>query len=195
MKKYPFNLSFRTLAAALLLASATHLANAQGSSPVLNGELRDALMVAVASSATVDDEWEAQVWFTAKNTRLQEFIEDESERLSLLHAIHDEANRAGLPTELVLAVIEVESGFDPYAISRAGAQGLMQVMSFWKEELGRPEDNLTDIRTNLRYGCTILAYYQDIESTDLNAALARYNGSYGQNWYPERVLDAMSRWR
>lgn len=178
----------------MLLISATS-AHSQGASPELTDELRGALMTAVTASATVDDKWEAQVWYTAKNSRLQEFIEDESERLELLHAVHEEATRAGVSTELVLAVIEVESRFDPYAISRAGAQGLMQVMSFWKNELGRPEDNLTDIRTNLRYGCTILAYYQDIESENLNAALARYNGSYGQSWYADRVLDAMSRWR
>lgn len=161
----------------------------------ISDELRSALITAVTGNATVEDDWEAQVWYTAKNTRLQEFISNESERLALLHVIHEEANRAGLPTELVLAVIEVESRFDRYAISRAGAQGLMQVMSFWKNELGRPEDNLTDIRTNLRYGCTILAYYQEIETDNLNAALARYNGSYGQSWYPDRVLEAMSRWR
>lgn len=187
---------FRNFSAALLLlSSAVCSAQQQEGSLSLTEELRDALMHAVTSSDTVVDDWEAQVWFAAKNTRLQDFISDESERLTLLHMIHEEASRAGLQTELVLAVIEVESGFDPYAISRAGAQGLMQVMSFWKNELGRPEDNLTDIRTNLRYGCTILAYYRDIESTDLNAALARYNGSYGLNWYPDRVLDAMRQWR
>lgn len=195
MKTYHSNLLSRNFVAVLLASTVVAPALAQETPPEITEELRGALITAVTSNATVDDGWDAQVWLTAKNSRLQQFIEDESERLALLHAVHEEASRAGLPTELVLAVIEVESRFDPYAISRAGAQGLMQVMSFWKEELGRPEDNLTDMRTNLRYGCTILAYYQQIEPADLDAALARYNGSYGQSWYPDRVMEALSRWR
>ncbi len=161
----------------------------------LTAELRSALVDAVTAGAVAEDDWDAQVWLVAKDSRLRDFVADETERLALLHMIHEEANRTGLSAELVLAVIEVESRFDPYAVSRAGAQGLMQVMAFWKNELGRPEDNLIDWRTNLRYGCTILAYYRDMESGDLDAALARYNGSYGQTWYAERVMQAMAKWR
>src|SRR5690606_13423552 len=115
-----------------------------------------------------------------------------AERLRLLQAIHREARAAGLKPDLVLALIEVESGFDPFAISSAGAQGLMQVMPFWKKEIGRPDDNLTDIATNLRYGCQILKFYMEREKGNWMPALARYNGSYGQYWYPQRVMDA---WR
>ncbi|MBT5330506.1 MAG: transglycosylase SLT domain-containing protein, partial [Porticoccaceae bacterium] len=105
-----------------------------------------------------------------------------------------ESVRADLDPDLVMSLIEIESGFDPYAVSRSGALGLMQVMSFWKAELGRPEDNLTDIATNLRYGCAILAYYLEMESGDLEPALARYNGSHGQSWYSDRVLTALAKW-
>ena len=95
-----------------------------------------------------------------------------------------------------MALIEVESAFDSYAVSVAGAQGMMQVMPFWKKELGRSEDNLINPQTNLRYGCTILKYYLDREQGRLADALARYNGSYGQYWYPQRVLDTWNlHWR
>jgi len=111
--------------------------------------------------------------------------------------VHHEAMRVDVPPELVLAVIEIESNFDRWAVSSAGAQGLMQVMPFWLDELGRPDDSLQQPQTNLRFGCTILRYYLDRERGDLKRALARYNGSplINMNGYPQRVLDALrSRW-
>lgn len=131
-----------------------------------------------------------------KEPALAPLIFDPETRVNLLTLIHSVATRAGLSPEIVLALIEVESGFDRYAVSAAGAQGIMQVMPFWKHEIGRPEDNLINTQTNLRYGCTILKYYLDREKGRLADALARYNGSYGQYWYAERVLDAWARrWR
>ena len=94
-----------------------------------------------------------------------------------------------------MAVITVESRFDRYAVSRAGAQGLMQVMSFWKNELGRSQDNLINTQTNLRYGTTILKHYMDVADGDWIEALARYNGSYPKRWYAERVFDSLEKWR
>jgi len=95
----------------------------------------------------------------------------------------------------VLAVIEVESRFDQYAISVSGARGLMQIMPFWLDEIGISDKNLFLMRTNLRMGCTILRYYLDIESGDLTRALARYNGSLGRYAYPNKVIAALnSRW-
>ena len=107
--------------------------------------------------------------------------------------MHYEASRVELPPELILAVIEVESNFDRYAISVAGAIGLMQIMPFWLEEIGRPDDNLLHIDTNLRYGCTILRYYYDKEKGDLRRALGRYNGSLGKRKYPNKVIDKLSK--
>ena len=98
---------------------------------------------------------------------------------------------ADLPPELVLAVIDVESNFDRFAISRVGARGLMQIMPFWLDEIGRPDDNLMHIHTNLRFGCTILKYYLDMENGDLIRALGRYNGSLGKRRYPNKVLDKL----
>jgi len=115
------------------------------------------------------------------------------ERLQILKIAHGEAMRARLDPELVLAVIDVESNFDRFAVSYAGARGLMQVMPFWLKEIGRPQDNLFHITTNLRMGCTILRYYLDMEHGDLRHALERYNGSRGQRHYPDRVLDRLSR--
>jgi soluble lytic murein transglycosylase-like protein len=126
------------------------------------------------------------------SSRLSPYIKDEAERLALLKTVHYEAKRVGLQPEIVLSVIHVESRFDHYAVSPAGAQGLMQVMPFWREEIGSSGDNLIDMRTNIRYGCAILSGYLKVENGSLRKALARYNGSVGQLWYPERVFDS---WR
>ena len=91
----------------------------------------------------------------------------------------------------MLAVIDVESNFDRFAISVAGARGLMQIMPFWLNEIGRPDDNLLRINTNLRFGCTILKYYLDMENGDLVRALGRYNGSLGSSRYSNKVLDKL----
>ena len=133
----------------------------------------------------------AEVWLVDMSLRLSRFIKDEKERLDLLQTVHREAKRTGLEPELVLAVIHTESAFKRYAISSVGAQGFMQVMPFWRKELGREEDNLTEMETNIRYGTTILSYYLQKEKGNLSRALARYNGSLGKTWYPERV---MVRW-
>lgn len=159
-------------------------------------QLLSLLRETVGQSDSFADRFDAEVWLLAKSTTLARFLPDKRERLQLLRKIHSEATRANIQPEIILAVIEIESYFDPYAVSRAGAQGLMQVMPFWKNELGRSGDNLIDPDTNLRYGCTILKYYLDKEQGKLAEALARYNGSYGEYWYPERVLVAWERrWR
>jgi len=159
-------------------------------------ELRKLLSKAIEASKSFEDKFEAEVWLVDMSARLSKFIKNEKQRLSLLRHIHREATRANLVPELVLAVIEVESRFDSYAISKSGAQGLMQVMPFWLEEIGHPEDNLIDIITNLRMGCTILKYYMDMEKNDLHNALARYNGSFGSRKYSNKVLDALRlNWR
>jgi soluble lytic murein transglycosylase-like protein len=137
------------------------------------------------------DHFDAQVWLTDMSARLERQVENPEERIEILKRVHYEATKAELPPELVLAVIDVESNFDRFAISVAGARGLMQVMPFWLEEIGRPDDNLMRIETNLKFGCTILKYYMDMESGDLVRALGRYNGSLGKRKYPNKVLDRL----
>lgn len=145
--------------------------------------------------ASPEQIWTSRQWLTAMEPRLARFVADPAMRVYLLEAIHREARLAGLAPEIVLAVIQVESAFKPDAVSSAGALGLMQIMPFWVAELGRPSDDLFDPTLNLRYGCTILAHYLNIERGDLTRALARYNGSRGRTWYPERVLRAWTeRW-
>jgi soluble lytic murein transglycosylase-like protein len=141
------------------------------------------------------DSMDAVDWLSEMSLRLQKRIADRESRLELLRAVHYEATRAGLDPQLVLGLIQVESGFKKYAVSSAGARGFMQVMPFWVKVIGRSEDNLFHLRTNLRYGCTILRYYLDIERGDLYRALGRYNGSLGQAEYPNLVRDAwQKRW-
>ncbi len=157
--------------------------------------LRERLQRAVADSYSFDDEYAATVWLTDMATRLDNRVPDPAERIEILRHVHQEAQRVDLPPELVLAVIDIESAFDRFAVSSAGARGLMQVMPFWLEELNRPDDNLFNIQTNLRMGCTILRYYLDMENDEYSPALARYNGSIGKSWYPERVMGRLSaRW-
>lgn len=151
-------------------------------------ELRELLARTVAEADSFHDRFDAEVWLLDMSTRLQNYLPQSAQRLALLRLVHLEASRAQLRPELVLALIHAESRFDRFAISSVGAQGLMQVMPFWKAELGRPQDNLTDNATNLRYGCTILSYYLKRENGDINRALARYNGSLGQSRYPARVI-------
>ncbi len=181
------------LAAGLLLAAAApSAADQEGPDPVLRELLREA----AAEAHSFDDRFHAQVWLVDMSQRLGNRIDDPQERVRILKRVHYEARRVKLPPELVLAVIDVESNFDRFAVSRAGARGLMQVMPFWLDEIGRPDDNLFHIDTNLRLGCTILRYYYDMEDGDLQRALARYNGSLGKSWYPNRVLDKLRlTWR
>ncbi len=156
-------------------------------------ELKRLLQEAVDSSNGFEDEFAAQVWLQDMSNRLKRFVKDPKDRIILLKSIHYEATRANLEPELVMAVIEVESHFDQFAISVAGARGLMQVMPFWLDEINLSDKNLFKVRTNLRMGCTILRYYLDMEQGNLGPALARYNGSYGRTVYVEKVINALHK--
>lgn len=170
--------------------------NPAKSEPEVDSELRALLKQSIESADSFADRFDAEVWLVAKSAPLARYIKDPAARLEMLKLVHREASRAGLPPELVLAVIQIESAFDPYAVSVVGAQGIMQVMPFWKKEIGREQDNLINLETNLRYGCTILKYYIDKEKGRWAEGLARYNGSYGKYWYPEKVLNAWQKyWR
>jgi soluble lytic murein transglycosylase-like protein len=152
--------------------------------------------VSLADTTEASDRFDAEVWLRASEQRLSRYLKDHDERLDLLRIVYREAYRQGLDSDLVMAVMQVESAFDRYAISRVGAQGLMQVMPFWRMELGRPQDNLIEVETNVRYGTTILAHYLEVSKGDLVDALARYNGSRGRLKYPELVVSAWRRtWR
>lgn len=180
----------RIFGLALLLAS---LATAPGwTQETPDPELREALRNAANAADSFEDRYDAEVWLTDMSRRLQRQVPDTAQRMRILTRVHYEAARAGLEPELVLAVIEVESNFDPYAVSVAGALGLMQVMPFWINEIGRPEDNLIRVETNLRYGCTILKFYLDKEKGDLRRALGRYNGSLGKRKYPNKVIEKLT---
>jgi soluble lytic murein transglycosylase-like protein len=187
--------SFFTLAAVLLCAA--HLTPALGQGIVaeegVDPELRQRLRAAVADTTSFPDEFDATVWLTDMALRLKSRIEDPAERVEILRLAHQEAIRAHLAPELVLAVIDIESRFDRFAVSYAGARGLMQVMPFWPAELDEPDANLFDMKTNLRMGCTILRFYMDKEHDNITQALARYNGSYGKTWYPSLVYASLNK--
>ena len=156
-------------------------------------ELRRLLKEAIESDLGFEDRFDAQVWLLDMSRRLEKFVESPEMRIEMLKLIHYEARRVEIEPELVLAVIEVESRFDEFAISVSGARGLMQVMPFWLNEIGISDQNLFKVRTNLRMGCTILRYYMDMEPNDLGRALARYNGSLGRTVYPNKVIAALHK--
>ena len=162
----------------------------------IDSQLRQALKDSINTADSFADRFDAEVWLISTSEKLKRFIKDPKQRLITLQKIHHAATQEGLEPELVLAVIQIESAFNPYAVSRVGAQGMMQVMPFWKKEIGRPEDNLISLDTNLRYGCAILKHYLKREKGHYANALARYNGSYGSYKYSQKVMDAwLDYWR
>jgi soluble lytic murein transglycosylase-like protein len=157
----------------------------------LAASVQAALHAAVSDRATPEPQFasieEKIEWLAEMSRRLERRIPDREGRLEFLKAVRYEAQRAGLDPQLVLGLIQVESGFRKHAVSIAGARGYMQVMPFWVGLIGNPDSNLFHLRTNLRFGCTILRHYLDIEKGDLFRALGRYNGSLGRPEYPNMV--------
>jgi len=137
---------------------------------------------------------EGYAWMAEMSRRMEKRIPDKEFRYDFLQTVHYEATRAGLDPQLVLGLIQVESGFKKYAVSSVGARGFMQVMPFWVKAIGNKDHNLFHLRVNLRYGCTILRHYLDIERGDLFRALGRYNGSLGRAEYPNMVVGAWKRY-
>lgn len=182
---------------AVLLAGATEAQAGAQKEENLSASVRAVLQRAVsdqaAPRAAFPTQQEADAWLGEMSQRLSRFIPDKAYRHDFLITVHYEATRAGLDPQLVLGLIEVESKFRKYAVSNAGALGYMQVMPFWKKSIGARDHDLFHLRTNLRYGCTILRYYLDMEKGDLFRALGRYNGSLGRPEYPYRVRSAWHR--
>ena len=191
--------TWRASAAVLVLGATVAALDARAGAQqyeVLSASVRATLAQAVSEGAPADwRDLDTRVWVRAMTARARPHFPDEDQARQFLALVRYEAMRAGLDPHLVLAVIDIESHFRKYAVSKSGARGLMQVMPFWVKEIGAPGQNLFHERTNLRYGCTILRHYLDRENGNLVNALARYNGSLGQRAYPDRVLGALrTRW-
>lgn len=187
--------SLTGLILALALAAQAHAGAQQ--EELLAASVRASLSAAVsdrvAPDAALGDPAERNAWLAEMSRRLERRIPDAGARMDFLRSVHYEAKRAGLDPQLVMGLIQVESGFRKYAVSSAGARGFMQVMPFWVRQIGTSEHNLFHLRTNLRYGCTILRHYLDIERGDLYRALGRYNGSLGRPEYPNLVRAVWER--
>jgi soluble lytic murein transglycosylase-like protein len=172
--------------------------------------LREVIAAAIRDTACFDGKYDDVVWYSLMQPRVESRLRAQAPDLRLgqdigaaaqriLRAVHCEASKHDMlrdRPQLVLAVIDVESAFDPFAVSYAGAVGLMQVMPFWPNELGLSTRDLIDVELNIRMGTSILAYYLDRERGDYRRALGRYNGSLGKRQYPDLVLSRLnSRWR
>ena len=185
----------RQILTSLLAAASLAMSGAAITDDGPDPELVERLQAVAVEADSFPDHFDAQVWLTDMSARLARQVKDPDERLEILMRVHHEATLRELPPELVLAVIDIESNFDRFAISIAGARGLMQIMPFWLEEMNEIEQNLMHIDTNVRFGCTILRYYMDIENDDMRRALGRYNGSLGKRKYPNLVLDRLrNKW-
>jgi soluble lytic murein transglycosylase-like protein len=187
---------FRHPAAACALAALALCAtgNRARADQQTDPELKALLQKIIETSDCFSDKYESVVWYKAMEPRLERFIPSHEKRIELLDHVYCEAKRdpsVKLPPDLVLALIEVESRFDPWAVSRVGAVGLMQVMPFWPRQLG-VQNQLVRVAPNIRMGCEILRYYLRTENGNWTRALARYNGSVGRNTYPALV---MARWQ
>jgi soluble lytic murein transglycosylase-like protein len=186
----------RQILIGLVSLAAVVCADAYAKQVEVDPVLRERLAQNMALAHEGMDRFDAQVWLQVSDQRLQRYVPAQKERLDLLQLVYREASRQALNPDLVLAVMQIESAFNRYAISRVGAQGLMQVMPFWRLEIGRPQDNLTHVETNIRYGTVILAHYVEVAKGDLVEALARYNGSRGRLKYPDKVIGAWRKtWR
>jgi hypothetical protein len=172
----------------LCFASWTAVADQQRD-PGLEPLLRQALN---EKEACFEDRFDRQVFFASMEPKLRRYVADDAERTLILERVHCESLRLKLPPGLVLAVIDVESRFDRWAVSSAGAVGLMQIMPFWPQQLGMTNKELVRIPQNIRMGCTILKYYLDRSKGDYTKALARYNGSVNRRDYPDKVLTRLA---
>jgi soluble lytic murein transglycosylase-like protein len=167
----------------------------------LSAAVKVALSAAIADRREPQPLWESLeykvAWLTAMSDKLPlRHLPNYAVRREFLHTVRYEAQRAGLDPELVLGLIQVESGFRRYAVSSAGARGYMQVMPFWTRVIGDGDPGaLFDMVSNIRYGCVILRHYLDMENGNLFLALGRYNGSRGRDPYPKAVLAAWNRWQ
>jgi soluble lytic murein transglycosylase-like protein len=169
--------------------------------------LRSVIAAAIAAKDCFADKYDDVVWYALMQPRVEKRLRQQPADLRLgddvakaaeriLRAVHCESAKHAMlrdRPQLVLAVIDVESAFDPFAVSHAGAVGLMQVMPFWPRQLGMTNQELVRIPQNVRMGCTILKFYLDRERGDYTKALARYNGSVGRRNYSDLVLDRLSR--
>jgi soluble lytic murein transglycosylase-like protein len=162
----------------------------------MDPELRGVISAALEPTRCFEDKYERVVWFAFMEPRLARYVGDAREREEILRSVHCEAKRVDLPPELLLAVMDVESRFDRFAVSAAGAVGLMQVMPFWPTQLGMSNVELVRIPANVRMGATILGYYLRKERGNYQRALQRYNGSLGRPEYSDKVIDRLvARWR
>jgi soluble lytic murein transglycosylase-like protein len=182
---------------ALLAALGLGAAPAARADQQRDAGLRGVIEHAIAQAECFPDKFESAVWFTMMEPRLVKRVPDKTERLEILRTVFCEAHRKGemrLPPGLVMAVIDIESRFNRWAVSYAGAVGLMQIMPFWPEKLGMKRHQLTQVGPNIRMGCAILRYYLKYESNNVQKALARYNGSVGRRGYSDLVIGSWSRW-
>ncbi|TMH34142.1 MAG: lytic transglycosylase domain-containing protein [Betaproteobacteria bacterium] len=183
-------------AASLVIAARAAIAGAQleeGLAANVQNSLHRSVSDYPAPRLVFSTDVEGWAWLADMSSRLAPRVPDWPTRRDFLVSVQYEATRAGLDPQLVLGLIEYESNFRKYAVSTAGARGYMQVMPFWVRQIGNEGHDLFTLRTNLRYGCTILRYYLDMEKGDLYRALGRYNGSLGRAEYPNAVLAAMQR--
>jgi soluble lytic murein transglycosylase-like protein len=187
----------RALLIACVWAASARAGGAGDAGAQNDPELRAVVQQALQTTQCFGDPYDSIVWYKLMEPKLRPYMADHDERVALLRTVYCETHRAGaapLPPGLVLAVLDVESRFDRWAVSNAGAVGLMQVMPFWPEQLGMHRRELVAMEPNIRMGCAILRHYLLAEHNDVRRALGRYNGSTRSRDYPDHVVTRWTRY-
>ncbi len=183
------------LLALLFITTAITRSNPAHADAQQDPEIRNVVAQALKETSCFDDRFEREVWMKTMEPRLRKLVKDLRERSDILEQVHCQAKRLKLPPALLMAVMDVESRFDRWAVSPVGAVGLMQVMPFWPRQLGMTNAELVQIPQNIHMGAAILKFYLDREKGDYTRALARYNGSVGRRDYSDLVLERLgNRW-
>ncbi len=197
MRRSSFSASaWATRTACALLASLALAPRAEAGAQ-RDPALRPIVQRAISRAQCFLNRFDAAVWYTLMEPRLAHYVRNAAERLSILKQVYcatHQPGKAKVPPGLVLAVMQVESDFNRWAVSRSGAVGLMQVMPYWPERLGMKGYELVRVAPNIRMGCAILRYYLQAAHDDVRLALEEYNGSVGHAFYPNRVLSAWEHW-
>jgi soluble lytic murein transglycosylase-like protein len=183
--------------ALIVLAGALLLTGVVRADQQRDPELKAVVQKAIVQAECFTDHYDSAVWYTLMEPRLRRIVKEKGDRLDILKEVYCETHRSGetrLPPGLVMGVIDVESRFERWAVSSSAAVGLMQVMPFWPEQLGMRRYELVHVAPNIRMGCAILRFYLKYEHNDVRKALARYNGSIGRRDYPDKVINAWTRW-
>jgi soluble lytic murein transglycosylase-like protein len=143
------------------------------------GDLHGRLLAMAEESMLNEKKYARMDFLEYQNAIFQKKFPDFSE---IVRITFDRSFVFGFQPNLILAVMQIESAFNPMAVSTAGAYGLMQIhYGVWKDELKIDKNRIFDIAYNIELGLKILKQYYDLSGGDIKRALFLYNNGYKYN--------------